>query len=60
MGKCVSRHKRHKRRGENDAPYEPAAVQAIEDAPCEQQENPAAGKLDDPVHPEKVNRPVPY
>ena len=55
MGKCVSRQKRHKRRVFNDAPHEPAAVRAIEDAPGEQQENLVAGKLDDPVHPEMVS-----
>ncbi len=58
MGKCVSRHKKHKGRGEDDAPYEPAAVLAIEDKPGEEQGNPAAGKQDDPVHPEEVNGEV--
>ncbi len=51
----MSRHKQHKRRVVDDAPYEPAAVQAIEDAPGEQQENPAAGQQYDPVSLEEVN-----
>ncbi len=55
MGKCVSRHYPHNGRVVNDAPYEPAAVQASEDTPGEQQKNPVAGKPDDPVYPQEVN-----
>ncbi len=58
MGKCASRPKRNNRRGEDDALYEPAAVQAIEDTPGEQQENPAVVKQDDPVSLEEVNGEV--
>ncbi len=60
MGKCVSRHKQHKRRGEYDAPYEPAEPQAIaaEDKQAGHQKDPVAGKLDDPVPLEEVNGEV--
>ncbi len=55
MGKSVSKHRQHKRGVVNDAPYEPAAVRADEDAPDERQENPVEGQQDNPVHPEEVN-----